>query len=766
MEIIDYAQKPGQILSEKNIKDLVNPLISVITINDAKEINTQETIFSVLNQSLKNWEWIIVDITDNQEDISITLDKFQSMDSRIKIYKKTNLGIADAKQYAIEKTNSDYICFLEFGDLLDKTFFECAYWTLITNTEATWAYSNHIVFGDKEYVVNKKGFTEEDLLHMCAVVKKEKIIGFNKSSIENNIFNQDSNLWLKLLKDGYYPVKMNYYGFWNKSINRQLENIDDIKKEFNQLISNIKVIEYPVSCNYYYELPKKQNYSKDIKYNSKKKNLLFIFPWLRVGGADKFNLDLISKLDKDKYNITILTTEDCYYEWRQKFELYATIFDLTSFLNRENWTSFISYIIETRNIDITMISNSYYAYYTIPWLKSQFPKVVFLDYLHAVNYDWRNGEYPSDSVAISKLLDMTYVSSEYIKKFMSDERNRTTNNVKIAHVGVDINKFKEDKIDLKNYPQIIEYENKYKNKKIILFCARISKEKRPIFMLQILEKLLEKRKDILLFVVGDGELLEEMKKYVSENNLGEYVIFFGKQEDVRPFYKLSDILVVCSEREGITLTTYEALSMGVPVVSADVGGQYELVDDACGKLIKIEESNIEKERLKYIEAIEQIIYSSDYNMIKTICREKIKEKFSIEVMVKFFEEEFEYFINNGTNVLDCFTDNEELYAQYLLLYNELDRRYYNVPEVNVIDEKQEKIKELSKEIQKLSDENEEIRRLFEKKIENLINENKTIITNKEEIIAKKNQELEGIYNSKSWKYINKVIKIINKCKGK
>lgn len=56
--------------------------------------------------------------------------------------------------------------------------------------------------------------------------------------------------------------------------------------------------------------------------------------------------------------------------------------------------------MKSRNIDIVFQSNSYFGFYVIPWLKSEYPNVVFLDYLHSENRSWRNGEYPRDSVAI------------------------------------------------------------------------------------------------------------------------------------------------------------------------------------------------------------------------------------------------------------------------------------------------------------------------------------------------------------------------------
>ena len=51
-----------------------------------------------------------------------------------------------------------------------------------------------------------------------------------------------------------------------------------------------------------------------------RKNLLFIFPWAVVGGADLFNLELLRRLDKKKYNATILFTTPNMNELRQEFQ--------------------------------------------------------------------------------------------------------------------------------------------------------------------------------------------------------------------------------------------------------------------------------------------------------------------------------------------------------------------------------------------------------------------------------------------------------------
>ena len=89
-------------------------------------------------------------------------------------------------------------------------------------------------------------------------------------------------------------------------------------------------------------------------------------------------------------------------------------------------------------------------------------------------------------------------------------------------------------------------------------------------MLKVLKELCRLRTNIVLLVVGNGEELKEMKTFTRKLNLEENIVFTGMQEDVRPYYKLSDICIICSLTEGLALTAYEALSMSVPVITSDV----------------------------------------------------------------------------------------------------------------------------------------------------------------------------------------------------
>ncbi len=709
----NYRLEPGR----KRTKDemiIDKPLISIVTpyYNCKKYIT--KTANSIFNQTFPYWEWIIYNDGSTEEETEEILNELKNKDNRITIINGKNVGRIEARDNAIKASKTDLIFTLDSDDMIDKTMLETAYWSLMTNPEASWVYSDIANFDGKEFLW-KQNFDsdvekKENLMPVCALIRKDKLLDVGGYSVVDKDVHEDWALWLRMLAKGYFPIHMSYYAFWYRvkkeggilaSINNDKERDKHARKVIKQTADTIKekvtAIQFPTSALYDYNTyPYVFDWDKPIISENNKIKLLFIFPWCKVGGADKFNYDLISNLDKEKFDITIITTEPCEYIWRQKFEECGEFFDLTTFLQRKDWASFMHYIIKTRHINLVMQSNSFYGYYALPWLKSEFPDVIFTDYIHNENWNWRNGEYPRESTALCRILDKTYVCNTNVARIMKEKMGRENDNMETVYIGVDSDEYNEDKVKLEDYPEVTKYKEKYENKKIVLFLARIAEIKRPILALRIIKKLLEKREDIVLFVVGDGPELEEMKKESNRLNISENIIFFGMQEDTKPFYKLADVLLICSFSEGLTITTYEAMSMKTPVVSANVGGQKELVSNECGVIVNnIQDSKkdfynrdySEEEIKRYAEGILKIIDNPDYNKIREICREKILNGFSIKNMIDKMDNEFTTLVANGTSINKEILKNKELFKQYLVMYNQADGRVYNSPEGGVgIDE--------------------------------------------------------------------------------
>ncbi len=697
----NFKQQPGLELKKEYINS-GEPLISIATgYYNSKEYILQ-TAYSIINQTFPFWEWNIINDGSTEEGTDEILNKVKNLDSRIHVYNQENSGRLVARDNAVKKANTELVFILDSDDVIDKTYLECAYFTMLTNPDAKWAYSDTVTFESKNFLWKKIFDSEEEkkenLLPVCALVKKQAIESVGGYGAVDKDVHEDWHMWLRMLEKGYYPVRMSYYGFWYRSKaegsmmasiknnkEKQAHAEKEIAKQAKKIKEPVTALQYPMTADFDYDsYPYIFQWDKEPVLSNNKKNILFIFPWLTVGGADKFNHDLISKLNQDEYNITIVTTEPCEYIWRQRFEKYATVFDLTTFLHRKDWPAFLQYIIKSRNIQLVFQSQSYFGYYVLPWLKSYFPTIPFIDYIHAENWSWRNGEYPRDSTAIAGLLDKTYTCTKYLKEEMKEKMGRTTENVEPVYIGVDVNHYDPKIVNIEEDKDLVKAIQRHKNQKIILYCCRISREKRPILALKIMKRICENRNDIALFIVGDGEMLYKTKKEASKLALEDKIEFFGNKKNVKPFYKASNVELICSLNEGLTLTTYEAMSMETPVVSAEIGGQKELIDEECGRLVKNIQSQKElfsnkyydEEIERYANALIEVIDNKDYDKMCKKCREKVSNSFTINQMINKMDYEIKSLISSGSKTGLDSERYRELYAQYLVLFNQLTPVFY------------------------------------------------------------------------------------------
>ena len=163
------------------------------------------------------------------------------------------------------------------------------------------------------------------------------------------------------------------------------------------------------------------------------KRILCWFPHLEIGGADKFNLDLLRGLKERGYNITIVTTVPAQHRWFKSFyEITPDIFHLPELLHYGHWLAFARYMLESRHVDICFISNAYYAYYLLPLLRRDFPDVAFVDYTHTEDPGWRAGGYPRVSCQFSEFLDRHIVTSNKLASHFIELNERVTSKIKVV----------------------------------------------------------------------------------------------------------------------------------------------------------------------------------------------------------------------------------------------------------------------------------------------------------------------------------------------
>ncbi len=120
------------------------------------------------------------------------------------------------------------------------------------------------------------------------------------------------------------------------------------------------------------------------------------------------------------------------------------------------------------------------------------------------------------------------------------------------------------------------------NRPIVLFVGRVSFLKGAAYLPEIARRLLARRPDVFLVVVGEV-FLKSVRKDLTTQGLGpERVLMTGAlpHRDVLPYYRAADALIMPSMEEGFPRRLLEAMALGLPFVAFDVGGVAEIVSEA------------------------------------------------------------------------------------------------------------------------------------------------------------------------------------------
>lgn len=98
-------------------------MISLIVPFYNVEIYARECLNSLINQTYTNLEIICVDdgSTDSTGKIC---DEYKMIDSRIIVYHKENGGLSDARNYGIDRSSGEFICFVDGDDFIAKDYVE------------------------------------------------------------------------------------------------------------------------------------------------------------------------------------------------------------------------------------------------------------------------------------------------------------------------------------------------------------------------------------------------------------------------------------------------------------------------------------------------------------------------------------------------------------------------------------------------------------------------------------------------------------------
>ncbi|MBC8111147.1 MAG: glycosyltransferase [Verrucomicrobia bacterium] len=154
-------------------------------------------------------------------------------------------------------------------------------------------------------------------------------------------------------------------------------------------------------------------------------------------------------------------------------------------------------------------------------------------------------------------------------------------NSKIVLYGIDTQKFNA----FGNYPNIRAELGIPENKTLVGYLVRMTKQKDPLTMIKALKLVADVTPDVILLVVGNGELETEVKQLVTELNLTNQVIFQNFRQDIASILSNLDAYCLPSLWEGMSIGMLEAMTMHKPVIVTPTDGVPELITNGKNGLI-------------------------------------------------------------------------------------------------------------------------------------------------------------------------------------
>jgi glycosyltransferase involved in cell wall biosynthesis len=120
---------------------------------------------------------------------------------------------------------------------------------------------------------------------------------------------------------------------------------------------------------------------------------------------------------------------------------------------------------------------------------------------------------------------------------------------------------------------------------VVAWLGRMTEIKRVDQLIQAFGRVVQEIPDAKLLLVGEGPLRPSLEALATGLGIAESVRFVGYRRDVASIYAAADVVALTSANEGTPVTLIEAQAAGVPVVSTDVGGASDIVEDGESGLL-------------------------------------------------------------------------------------------------------------------------------------------------------------------------------------
>lgn len=293
--------------------------------------------------------------------------------------------------------------------------------------------------------------------------------------------------------------------------------------------------------------------------------------WFALGGAELWAFETVRLAREAGFLPIVLTNRDSHQPWITRPELDGALIlpfsEPTVTSQSPGIEPLLRALLRTFDVRGVMIHHNQWLYDRVAWIAASRPGIPIVDSTHIIEY---SGGYPLSSAIAADSITTHHVISPSLERWMIDVQGVPSDRVVMAPLG-----------GLTVKPKDAVFRRRSADEPFtVAFIGRLARQKAPEVFIAMAHRL-KRQGHMLRFILhGDGELAGWVDDIIKAEGLTDDIIRRSSGTPVSQTLDEAHVLVVSSHNEGLTLTTLEAITHGVPVVSTDVGAQGDIIPDA------------------------------------------------------------------------------------------------------------------------------------------------------------------------------------------
>ncbi len=291
--------------------------------------------------------------------------------------------------------------------------------------------------------------------------------------------------------------------------------------------------------------------------------------WFQAGGAERWALETVKLVRAAGFIPIVITDRDGHQPWiaNPAFDDAILLPMTMPVQERPGDSPVLRALFEQFDIAGILIHHCQWMYDNAWWVKAHFPKTRVVDSLHIVEYYFHGG-FPKESVAHDEWIDLHHVISPQLEHWLINDHQIAPEKVVDAPL-----------VGLTADAKTPSFKERDKTKPFtVAYIGRMVRQKRPEAFILAAKAVNAAYPGKVRFIMqGNGDMDAFSDMMIKRYGLEEVIERRALDAPVAQTYRDADALLISSINEGITLTSIEAISAGVPVLSANVGSQETLI---------------------------------------------------------------------------------------------------------------------------------------------------------------------------------------------